>query len=128
MPLSAQFATEGACSQDNIMISRLAHLPWFAGLPAELLTHIARHGTELSPADQQVLFLKIFPAQYLALVLSGQVFFSLHNQDGRELIIDRSQVGTGGESALLKVMTGVTAPPWRMAPCGGRCHAPSLAP
>ena len=61
MPLSRAVATEGACSQDNTMISRLAHLPWFAGLPAELLTHIARHGTELSLADQQVLFLKGFP-------------------------------------------------------------------
>jgi CRP-like cAMP-binding protein len=103
MPLSRAVATEGACSQDKTMISRLAHLPWFAGLPAELLTHIARHGTELSLADQQVLFLKDSPAQYLALVLSGQVYHLLHNQDGRELIIDRSQVGDWvGESALLE--------------------------
>lgn len=103
MPLSRAVATEGAGSQDKTMISRLAHLPWFAGLPADVLTHIARHGAELSLADQQVLFLKDSPAQYLALVLSGQVYHLLHNQDGRELIIDRSQVGDWvGESALLE--------------------------
>ena len=35
-------------------------------------------------------------------MLSGQVYHLLHNQDGRELIIDRSQVGDWGESALLE--------------------------
>ena len=71
MPLS-RGCHWGACSQDNTDILVGSFCPGLPGLPAELLTHIARHGAELSLADQQVLFLKDSPAQYLALVLSGR--------------------------------------------------------
>lgn len=103
MPLSRAVATEDADFQNKSMVSRLAYLPWFVGLSEALLLHIARHGVELVLADQQVLFLKDEPAQCLALVLSGRIYHLLHNQDGRELIIDSSQVGDWvGESALLE--------------------------
>lgn len=84
------------------ILSTLNSLPWFAGLPADLLTHIARHGVEARLRDQQLLFVKDEPEHCLALVLSGRIYHVLHNQDGRELIIDRSEPGDWvGESALL---------------------------
>ncbi len=100
-PTHAVIAVD-ACAQDSPVVAMLAGLPWFAGLPLALIQHIARHGMERQLAPQQVLFLKDEPDSCLALVLSGQIYHVLHNQEGRELIIDHSAVGDWvGESALL---------------------------
>lgn len=101
MPLSRAVAGKDAKTPDSSMADVLAQLPWFVGLPTDMLRHVAQHGVERVLADQQVLFLKDAPAHFLALVLSGRIYHLLHNQEGRELIIDHSLPGDWvGESVL----------------------------
>lgn len=72
---------------------RLEALPLFSGLPSQCIQHILRHATEWNDSRGKLLYLKDDPETFLAIVLEGRVFHTLHNLDGREVIIDCSYPG-----------------------------------
>lgn len=82
--------------------ARLDSFPLFENLPQDLMRHIERHATQVNGRQSKLLFLRGDTEEFIALVLQGNVYHTLQEPDGHEVIIDRSGPGEiVGESALL---------------------------
>ncbi|MGQ5522740.1 Crp/Fnr family transcriptional regulator [Chitinimonas sp. PSY-7] len=81
----------------------LDSIPLLQGLSPELLAHIKQHAVPWESRNGKLLFFKGEPENFIAFVLHGSVYHSLHEPDGREVIIDHSSHGEVlGEAALIQ--------------------------
>lgn len=80
----------------------LRDIPILQALPFSLLQHIEQHSTSWSATSGQLLFMKGDPEHFIAFILNGNVYSTLYDPEGREVILDTNPYGSLiGETALL---------------------------
>jgi CRP/FNR family transcriptional regulator, cyclic AMP receptor protein len=103
--------------------------PILDALPAALRLHIEQHLAPRSGRGNRLLFFKGDPEDFIAFVLHGRVYKTLHEPGGREIIVGHALPGDLiGESALLdghrRSFTAQLSPDCRIA----LLHRPHFAP
>jgi CRP/FNR family transcriptional regulator len=86
------------------ILDLLRHVPYFAGLPDEALTALARVAGARRYARGQVIFLEGEPCAGLFIVAAGEVKISKLSAQGREQILQ--QLGPGGTFNEVAVLDG----------------------